>query len=243
MGYRRSVPGDPMFDDWVRAPNLAGDPATYELENEAIERDGRLDRALFELAPWAGRTILDIGCGAGFWLTRYAERAEKVVGIEPDPDLRALAHARAADRRSVDVLAGSAEQVPLGDASVPIAHARFAYFFGPGSEAGLAEIGRVLRPGGVLLVVDNSWRGGDFAELLRSATEGNAVIDPTATDRWWAERGAIRHEVAGAWRARSPGELERILRIEFASDVVDGFLAHHAGPGLTYRFAVHEWRP
>lgn len=31
--------------DWQVAPNIAGDPETYELENEALLRDGRLDRA------------------------------------------------------------------------------------------------------------------------------------------------------------------------------------------------------
>ena len=67
------------LDDWVRAPNIAGDPDTYELENDAIARDGRLDAALHDIAPWDGRTLLDIGCGTGFWLPRYAELAETVV--------------------------------------------------------------------------------------------------------------------------------------------------------------------
>jgi SAM-dependent methyltransferase len=82
--------GEPTFDDWIRAPNIADDPATYRLENEAIARDGRLDAALHELAPWDGLTLLDIGCGTGFWLPRYAERAAHVIGVEPDPDLLPL---------------------------------------------------------------------------------------------------------------------------------------------------------
>lgn len=228
--------------DWVRAPNIAGDPATYELENEAIARDGRLDAALHRIAPWDGCRLLDIGCGTGFWLPRYAEVARAVVGVEPDPDLVEAADRRTRSTPDVQVHRGSAEHLPLGDASVDIVHARFAYFFGEGAEAGLAEVARVLVPDGAFLAVDNSWSGGDFARLLRMADTGNASIDPDATDRWWVERGATRHEVHAGWAARTVDELDRILRIEFAGDVVDAFMAAHDRADLTYRVAVYEWR-
>jgi SAM-dependent methyltransferase len=67
------------------------------------------------------------------------------------------------------VLAGSAEEVPLADGSVDLVHARFAYFFGPRSEAGVAEVARVLRPGGSFCVIDNDWEEGTFATWLRLA--------------------------------------------------------------------------
>lgn len=229
--------------DWRRAPNIAGDPATYELENEAIARDGRLDEALRAVAPWDGLTLLDIGCGTGFWLPRYADTARRVVGIEPDPELLPLAVERCGALTHVEVRHGSAEHLGLDDDSVDLAHARFAYFFGPGAERGLREVERVLAPGGALIVVDNSRSGGDFARLLDAATAGNAADDPIETDRWWAERGAERHEVRGGWRAASRSELEAILRIEFAGQVVDDFMADHDGSSLTYHFAVYEWRP
>lgn len=241
MGEASRSPDPPA--DWQPAPNIAGDPTAYELENEALERDGRLDVALWRLAPWDGATILDVGCGTGFWLERYAARAARVIGVEPDPTLAALAAARVARRASVSVRPGSAEHLPVADDEVDIAHARFAYFFGAGSERGLDEVARVLGPGGALLVVDNSWSGGDFARLLRASDVGNAELDPVATDRWWGERGAVRHEVEGGWTARSRDELDRILRIEFPGRVVDRFMADRDGASLTYRFAVYEWRP
>lgn len=131
----------------------------------------------------------------------------------------------------------------MPDASIDIAHARFAYFFGPGSEVGLAEVQRVLVTGGVFLVVDNSWNQGDFADLLRRAHGGNASIDPAETDAWWAQRGAERQEVVAGWEARSPEELERILRIEFAPEVVDHWVAEHPNTArLSYAYAVYVWR-
>ncbi len=61
-----------------------------------------------DLAPWAGKTLLDLGCGSGYWLPGYAARAAAVIGVEPDPALVALAAAR--DSR-VRVLPGSAEHI------------------------------------------------------------------------------------------------------------------------------------
>jgi SAM-dependent methyltransferase len=55
------------FPDFHRAPNIADHPEVYERENEAIDPDGRLWRALRERSDWTGRTLLDLGCGTGFW--------------------------------------------------------------------------------------------------------------------------------------------------------------------------------
>ena len=179
------------FDDWQVAPNIVGDPESYELENESLRRDGRLDRALYSIAPWQKQTLVDIGCGAGFWLPHYAERAEQVIGVEPDQRLLDLAEVRTSEVPDVDVRHGSAEHLPIGDHSAGVVHARFAYFFGPGAEVGLDEVARILAPGGTFLAIDNSWSGGDFARLLRASTVGNATIDPDETQEWWAEQGHI----------------------------------------------------
>ena len=48
-------------------------------------------------------------------------------------------------------MAGSAERLPLPPCSVDVVHARFAYFLTPGGDAGLAEVLRVLRPGGAFV--------------------------------------------------------------------------------------------
>lgn len=241
--------GEPSLPDFVRAPNIAGDRETYELENEAIARDGRLDAALREVADWTGRRLLDVGCGTGFWLLRYGVDAAAVLGIEPDPDLLAEARDRVADLDHVDVGWASAEHLATDDIEVDddvfdVAHARFAYFWGAGGDAGLAEVGRVLRPDGTLVVIDNHWGWGEFAGLLDLAWSGNAAVDPDATERWWRDHGAEVVDVRAGWQARSPAELERILRLEFPTDVVDTWLTgREPSSSLTYGYRLFVRHP
>lgn len=222
--------------DFKHAPNQGGHVELYEVENQALDPDGHLLAAMRARAPWAGRTLLDLGCGSGYWLGGYAEEAAQVIGVEPDPRLLALAAAR--DPR-VRVLHGSAEHIPLADHSVDVVHARFAYFFPPGCDAGLAEVMRVLRPGGTLVVVGNDLRAGEFAELLRAAQGALVPGGGAETDAWWAARGADRVTVRSSWRFASRADLEAVIRMEFPLKVADPWLAARPGAlGLSYSYAL-----
>ncbi len=265
---------DSSFPDFRFAPNIGQHADVYEIENLAFHRAGHVLAAMRGLAPWAGRTIVDLGCGTGYWLPVYAADAGHVIGIEPDPALRAAAVRRissTAPRRAqdvlarsaqdvlarsaqdvlagsvqdvlagpaVDVLAGSAEHIPLSDAWADVVHARFAYFFPPGTEAGLTEALRVLKPGGQLVVVDNDYRWGDFAELLAAAALNPPLQTAATTDRWWAERGATRHEVRSELRFTSRQDLAAVLHIEFPAEVARAWLDRHpAVSGLTYGYVL-----
>ncbi|MBO0877854.1 MAG: class I SAM-dependent methyltransferase, partial [Pseudonocardia sp.] len=138
----------------VPSPNIWHWPEVYERENRAQDTGGAIWSALRELAGWAGADVVDVGCGDGFHLPMFARGARTVVGVEPHPPLVRRARRRVAELPNVRVLEAGAERLPLEDASVDLVHARTAYFFGPGCEPGLTEADRVLRPGGVLAVVD-----------------------------------------------------------------------------------------
>ena len=232
------------FPDWRFAPNIGGHPASYELENEAIDRAGHVLAALRRLTPWAGQTVVDLGCGTGYWLPRYAADAARVIGIEPDPALRSAARARAASIPAADVLPGSAERIPLPDGSADVVHARFAYFFPPGAEAGLAEVLRVLRPGGHLVAVDNDYRWGEFARLL-AASAARPPLDTAATvDAWWRERGARRYEVRSELRFASRADLAAVLHIELPDAVAADWLRKNpAATSLSYGYVLFAVTP
>ena len=187
-------------------------------------------------ADWAGRVVLDLGCGTGFHLPRFAETASHVYGVEPHPGLLRLAARRTRALSNVSLLAGTAQDVPLPDASVDVVHARWAYFFGPGCEPGLAELDRVVRRGGTAFVIDNDATRSTFGAWFR---RGYPKVDPDAVERFWAARGWTRTSLDLDWRFGSRADLEAVVRIEFTPEVADAVLAEHDGTVVDY--AVNLW--
>jgi ubiquinone/menaquinone biosynthesis C-methylase UbiE len=93
-------------------------------------------------------TVLDLGCGAGRCLDWFAARhpAWRLVGVDPiDPE-----------RPDRDIQVGTANRIPLGDASVEAVYATIALQHVGDIDGALAEIGRVLKPGGLLAVFDRN---------------------------------------------------------------------------------------
>jgi ubiquinone/menaquinone biosynthesis C-methylase UbiE len=206
------------------------------VENRAADPDGRLWTALETLADWSGRDVLDLGCGTGFHLARFAMTAGSVVGVEPHPDLVSLARRRNRRLPNVSVVAGLAESLPVPDASVDVVHARWAYFFGPGCEPGLAELDRVVRRGGTAVVVDNDPTRSTFGAWFR---RGYPEVDPDAVERFWSMRGWTRTPVDMGWRFTSRADLEAVVRIELPAAVAEAVLAEHEG--LEVDYAVNVW--
>jgi SAM-dependent methyltransferase len=221
----------------VPSPNIWKTPETYEVENRAADPDGRLWSAMESLVSWTDRTVLDLGCGTGVHLPRFAETASSVVGVEPHPDLLALAGRRTRSLGNVQVLAGTAQSVPRPDRSVDVAHARWAYFFGPGCEPGLAELDRVVRRGGTALVIDNDGSRSTFGAWFRRGYPH--LPSPAEIERFWAVRGWTRTSVDMGWRFGSRADLEAVVRIEFKPAVAAEILRHHEG--LEVDYAVNVW--
>ena len=222
------------------SPNIWKHTSTYEVENRAVDPDGRLWSTLERLAGpsgWSGRTVLDLGCGTGFHLPLFADRAARVVGVEPHPDLLTLARRRVRGLANVTLLAGTAQDVPLPDASVDVVHVRWAYFFGPGCEPGLAELDRVVRRGGTALVIDNDGSRSTFGAWFR---RGYPHLPPPAeVERFWVTRGWTRTQVDMGWRFESRADLESVVRIELKPSVAEEVLRHHTGVEVDY--AVNVW--
>jgi ubiquinone/menaquinone biosynthesis C-methylase UbiE len=191
---------------------------------------------MLSVASWDGRTVLDVGCGTGFHLPWFARTAGAVVGVEPHGDLVALARRRTRRLKNVTVHQGTAQALPLPDASVDVVHARWAYFFGPGCEPGLAELDRVVRRGGTAYVVDNDPTRSTFGSWFR---RGYPEVDPVAVERFWSTRGWGRVPVDMRWSFASRADLESVVRIEFTASVAEAVLAEHQGTEVDY--AVNLW--
>jgi len=94
----------------------------------------------------AEATVLDLGAGTGKLTRVLADRYARVIALEPLAELRAILEERVPQ---ADPLAGLAEAIPLPDASVDAVFAGQAFHWFA-NDVALAEIARVLRPGGVL---------------------------------------------------------------------------------------------
>lgn len=223
----------------MRSPNIWDRPDVYELENAGADREGLIEGRIRELGGWDGRDVLDIGCGTGFHLARFAETARSVVGIEPRAALAGQARARVASSgaQGVTVRVGTAQETGLAPASVDVAHARWAYFFGPGCEPGLAELERVIRPGGTAYVVDNDATRSTFGRWFRDAWPD---YDSVAVERFWLRRGWVQERLTITWAHDTRADFEAVVRLEFAPGYADRILAEEPlRTGVDY--AVNLW--
>jgi ubiquinone/menaquinone biosynthesis C-methylase UbiE len=143
------------------------DPVMAVTTRERHWRTKVVDAAL---APGPA-TILDIGCGTGTLAVQLARRAphSRVIGLDGDPDIltRAAAKAQAAGV-NVELLCGMADAIALDDASVDCAVSTLVFHhLAPDTKGrALAEIRRVLRPGGRLVIADY---GGPHDPVMRVA--------------------------------------------------------------------------
>jgi ubiquinone/menaquinone biosynthesis C-methylase UbiE len=144
-----------------------------------------------------GRTVVDLAAGTGKLTVALVPTGARVVAVEPSEGMLAVLRRVAPD---AEALAGTAEQIPLTDGSadaVVVAQA-FHWF---DHDAALAEIHRVLRPGGGLALV---WNRRDLSD------PAHAVLEETLS-RW---KGDTPRHRDGHWRAA----LERTALFEPLAD-------------------------
>jgi ubiquinone/menaquinone biosynthesis C-methylase UbiE len=108
------------------------------------------------VVPAARGRVLEIGIGSGLNLPFYGSEVDEVIGLDPSSPLLAMAEKQArAGRTPVMMLHGSAEMVPLEDASVDTVLTTWTLCSIPDARAALSEIRRVLKPAGELVFVEH----------------------------------------------------------------------------------------
>ncbi|HEY1387507.1 MAG TPA: class I SAM-dependent methyltransferase [Ktedonobacterales bacterium] len=103
--------------------------------------------------------VVDLGSGTGLSTALWGERAEQVTGIEPNADMRTRAVRNIEERPTlaqIEYREGLAHQTGLPDACADIVTAAQAFHWMEPT-ATLAEIARILRPGGLFAAYDYDW--------------------------------------------------------------------------------------
>jgi SAM-dependent methyltransferase len=194
--------------------NLAARQSIYAYQQPPVNLMGQvLDLA----APDGFEVVADIGCGNGLYLAELARRghAGPVLGVDMSPGMLRAARQRAGDtaRRSPALLAADATALPLRDAATDLTLAMHMLYHVPEPGRAVAELRRVTRPGGRLIVGLNG------------------------TDHLQEMRDVITAALASIGRDRAPRERltldqgETLLRPVFASVTRHDFVSRLLLPG------------
>jgi ubiquinone/menaquinone biosynthesis C-methylase UbiE len=104
--------------------------------------------------PRGDERALDVGTGAGALALALAPLVREVIGVDPVPELLALARERAAAFGNVELVEGDGTALPFADASFDLAATLRTLHHLPRPELVISELTRVTRLGGRILVVD-----------------------------------------------------------------------------------------
>lgn len=155
--------------------------------------------ALLPLLP-PDAIVGDLGCGTGQVAAALAPWVKRVVAVDGSLDMLAAARERLGSLRNVSVKSGSLEALPVPDAELDIALLSLVLHHVPDPGRALAEVGRVVKPGGRVLVVDmlphdraeyrqgmgHVWlgfSGKHVGKLLHAAGFGDVRVGPLPVDR------------------------------------------------------------
>ena len=110
----------------------------------------------------AGERVLDVGCGTGFLVRELAMLVGDtgyVLGIDNSEAMLDGGHERCADFPQIELQVATADALPVADNSFDVVTCTQVLLYVPDLAKVLAELYRVLKPGGRIAIVETDWRG------------------------------------------------------------------------------------
>jgi SAM-dependent methyltransferase len=176
----------------------------------------------------SGGSVVDVGCGPGYYLSRLGDRDLSLVGIDLSEGMLANARARVGD----SFLLGDAQRLPVRTESFDVALAMHMLYHVPDSALAVSELRRVLRPGGTLLV---------SAPARDHLAEVRALVADVIGVRLERPSARFRLEDAARALAREFQDVQRDdLRGELRVTEPDPVLAHVASGSDFYEPLLPE---
>jgi len=126
----------------------------WDTLNRKILGDFDLAKAVAAAMPSGCAAAVDLGCGTGLVLESMSGRAASLIGVDGSPRMLELARRRFGDDASVSLRIGDLDHLPLRDGEADFACMNLVLHHLSEPSRALAEIRRVLKPGGTLFLSD-----------------------------------------------------------------------------------------
>lgn len=160
------------------------------------------DIVLGRLPPQTDDRIAEIGCGGGVFMRRALMSGCRGLAIDHSPDM--VANAKRLNRYAVDagrlaVVVGDAARLPADDASFDKVYCLNAFFFFPNPQASIAEMARILKPGGRLALVTSPPEFKTHIARFSKRMASSMRFDTLETlDMWIQAAGLVTEEMKAA---------------------------------------------
>jgi len=205
--------------------------ASYDRAGATLSfgQDPRWRRFLVSRLPVDAGHVLDVATGTGLVAARLHDRGFRVTGLDQSPEMLARARARLQNR--VELVEGSADELPFADAAFD--HLTFTYLlrYVDAPAATLAELARVVRPGGTIAMLEFGLPGGVWRPPWDLWVDVGLPLAGRLISPGWHEVGRFLGPSIRAFHAAYPEE--RLLALWAAAGIdVSGVRRLSLGGGL-----------
>jgi ubiquinone/menaquinone biosynthesis C-methylase UbiE len=161
----------------------------------AFYSDRVREKALTHARVQGGRRAADLGAGTGFITQGLIERGIRVIAVDPSPAMLEVVRRKFPWPKRVDCRTGEAEKLPIANASVDYCFANMCLHHVDDPRVAIAEMARILRPGGRAVVTDLDAH--ELACLSEEHHDRWKGFDREDIRRWFREAGLAEVRVDG----------------------------------------------